>query len=354
MSSDVHTWTAVADLPTSMLAAKKTGPDRANVIEVGLPAAQPGQVLVRIRACAICASDLPEWSAPVAGPGKAGDWDADNPGLTGHELAGDIVGAAGPEEAARLAEPVWIDPIVGCGRCELCLDGRQTLCESVSIVSQGFAEYVVAPSSQCRPIPAAFDYRTASLIADMVGTPSGAVKVAGIRPGESVAVWGLGPVGLGLVQAALIAGASRVIGLDPVVSRRARAEAFGASTLDVSGEDSMARLRHLTGGRGPDVVLSSVANAQASRQAFEALRAEGRMVTVTGFPPAGGEVRKWVSGSWGCDLRNWPEVLGHLSSRQFVLDGYITHTYPLHQIEAAFAVRAHDLEGSFKVVIVNE
>lgn len=339
------------DLPASMMAAKKTGPGKADLIEVGMPEVKPGWVLVRVRACAICASDLPEWRAPVAGPGRPGVWDADNPGLTGHELAGDIVAAGEAADAARLGKRVWIDPITGCGRCEPCRDGKQTLCESVSIVSQGFAEYVVAPSRQCRSAPQGFDYPTASLIADMVGTPTGAVKVAGVKLGEVVAVWGLGPVGLGLVQASLIAGASKVIGLDPVASRRRRAEAVGASTIDVSRDDSMVRLRQEAGGSGPDVVLSSVGNAQATRQAFEALRPEGRMVTVAGFPPAGGEVRKWVSGSWGCDERNWPEILESLSSRRFVLDGYITHTFPLRRIEDAFAIRAQDLEGSFKVVI---
>ncbi len=118
-------------------------------------------------------------------------------------------------------------------------------------------------------------------------------------------------------------------------------------------QDSLSSLQDMTQG-GPTVVLCSVANQMACRQAFEALRFEGRMVTVAGFPPAGGEVRKWVSGSWGCYERDWPEVLEHVSSRRFVLDDYITHTFPLSEIEQAFDVRARDLEGSFKVVVTND
>jgi threonine dehydrogenase-like Zn-dependent dehydrogenase len=342
------------NLPASMRAAKKTGPETADVIEVALPEAKPGWVLVHVRACAICASDLPEWRAPVVGSGRAGEWDADNPGLTGHEIAGDIVAARGPEAAGRVGEAVWIDPIAGCGQCEACREGKQTLCESVSIVSQGFAEYVAAPLHQCRPIPQGFDYPTASLIPDMVGTPVSAVNVAGVKEGEVVAVWGLGPVGLGMVQASLIVGASKVIGLDPVASRRARAEAFGAQSIDIGRDDGLSLLRRGAGGRGPDVVLSTVGNPDVARMAFEALRPDGRMVTVAGFPPAGGEVRKWVSGSWGCDERNWPEILELVTSRKFVLDGYITHAFRLGQIEDAFAIRARDLEGSFKVVVEND
>jgi len=345
---------ARVEVPASMLAARKTGPGRAHVIEVNVPDVAPGEVLVRVRACAICASDLPEWSKPVAGPGKAGEWDADNPGMTGHEIAGQIVRVGDSVDKGRLGEPVWIDAIAGCGQCPACRDGRQTLCKQVSIVCQGFAEYVVAPSRQCRTIPRGLRYPIASLIFDMAGTPMSAVKLAGISPGESVAVWGLGPVGLGLVQGSLIAGASYVIGLDPVASRRSRAEARGATTLDSMRPESLSKLQEMTQGQGPNVVLCSVANQQASRQAYESLRFEGRMVTVAGFPPAGGEVRKWVSGSWGCYERDWPEVLEHVSSRRFVLDDYITHTFPLRQIERAFDVRSRDLEGSFKVIVTNQ
>lgn len=337
----------------SMLAAKKVGPARADIVEVPLPELGPEDVLIQVRACAICASDLWGWDAPVAGPGTPGEWDPDNAGITGHEVAGDIVAMGVAVDAARLGESVWIDAITGCGSCRHCLDGRQTFCESVTIVCQGFAEYVAAPARQCRPLPDGLDYATGSMICDMVGTPMAAVKRAGVRPGESVAVWGLGPVGFGLVQAALIAGASPVLGVDPVPQRRSRAEARGALALDPAAA-TLERLRELTSGEGFDVALCSVARGSAARDAFESLRLDGRMVTVAGFPPAGGEERKWVTGSWGCDQRNWPEVLDHLSARRFVLDDYTTHTFPLARIEEAFRVRSSDLEHSFKVVVTND
>ena len=334
-----------------MLAAVKVGPSAADILEVPRPEPGPGEVLVRVRACGICASDLAGWSAPVSGPGTPGRWNADNPGITGHEVSGDIAGVGTGVDTARVGEAVWIDPIVGCGDCEHCRAGRQTLCGRVSIVCQGFAEYVVAPARQCRPIPpGGFDYVTASLIPDMVGTPIAAVNRAGIRPGEAVAVWGLGPVGLGLAQAALIAGASLVIGIDPVPSRRARAHTLGIEALD-AGPSSLEQVRERTAGTGPDVVLCSVAGEGVARQAYEALRLGGRMVTVSGTTAAGGQTRKWVSGSWGCDECNWPQVLDDLVERRFVLDDYVTNVFPLDRIEEAFALRADDLDGSFKVVI---
>jgi threonine dehydrogenase-like Zn-dependent dehydrogenase len=336
-----------------MRAAKKTGPGTATVVEAPVPECGPKDVLVAVRACAVCASDLWGWSAPIAGPGTPGEWDADNPGLTGHEIAGEIAAAGAEVDPARVGERVWVDPITGCGECDHCRSGRQTFCPRVSIVCQGFAEYVVAPARQCRPVPDGFDDARASMIADMVGTPVAAVERAAVRSGESVAVWGLGPVGIGLLQASLIVGGSPVIGIDPVSARRARAVGLGAVALDPSGGVSE-QLLELTAGRGPDVALCSVAADDVARAAFETLRDDGRMVTVTGNPPAGGEVRKWVSGSWGCDERLWPTVLSHLESGRFSLDGYVTHTYPLGRIEEAFTVRADDLEHSFKVIVTPE
>lgn len=348
--SDVASVSDVATALTAMLAAKKTGPSAASVVSAPVPKVGPADVLVAVRACAICASDLWGWSAPVGGPGAPGEWDPDNLGITGHEVAGDIVAVGSDVDPARVGEAVWIDPITGCGECEHCRDGRQTFCPQVSIVCQGFAEYVVSPARQCRPIPNGLDYERASMIGDMVGTPTGAVKRAAVALDESVAVWGLGPVGLGLVQASLIAGASLVVAIDPVASRRARAERFGAVALDPS-EGAAERVLEVTAGRGPDVALCSVSAEGAVRTAFETLRLDGRMVTVAGHPPAGGEVCKWVSGSWGCDERLWPEVLDQLSTGRFSLDGYVTHAFPLSRIEEAFELRAHDLENSFKVVV---
>lgn len=337
--------------PRTMRAARKTGPSRARVVEVPLPDVAADAVLVRVCACAICASDVPGWLAEVAGPGRPGEWDADNPGLTGHQIAGELTVVGRNVDRGRIGELVWVDPIAGCGHCEECLQGRQTFCPEVTIVSQGFAEYVAAPSRQCRPIPAGFDFATASLISDMAGTPISAVKRARVREGESVAVWGLGPVGLGLAQAALMAGASPVVGIDPVASRRRRAQGFGIVAVDASDSGVADLIREQTSGRGPEVVLCSVSIDRAVRQAFDVLRNDGRMVTVAGFPPAGGEVPKWVSGSWGCDERLWPEVIDAIARRRFRLDGYITHRFALTDIEEAFGIRAHDLEGSFTVVI---
>jgi threonine dehydrogenase-like Zn-dependent dehydrogenase len=327
-----------------MRAAKKTDAERAVVIETALPQLGRGDVLVRVHACAICATDLPGWASPDLGDESPGTWNANNPGLTGHEVAGEIVEVGDGSLSARIGERVWVDPIAGCGRCAECRAGRQTLCPDVSVICVGFAEYLAAPARQCRPIPDGLDYPTASLLCDTVGAAFGAVKRAGVREGESVAVWGLGPVGLGLVQAARIEGAAAIVGCDPVPSRRRFAETVGATvTVDPIAAGAFAR---------PDVVLCSAPGPEAAQQAYDALRLGGRMVTLAGFPPVRGHRPKWVSGSWGCDEMYWPEAIDHVIAGRFRLDGYVTHTLPLDAIEEAFRIRLHDAAGSLKVVVL--
>jgi threonine dehydrogenase-like Zn-dependent dehydrogenase len=244
---------------TTMLAVKKTGRESGVLVETVRPEPGHGEVLVKVRACAICASDLPGWQSADQGDETPGEWNKNNLGLTGHELAGDIVATGDKQLEARLGQRVWIDPIAGCGDCPECVTGRQTGCANVTVVSQGFAEYVIAPSRQCHPIPATMDYITASLIPDMVGTPFAAARRAAIQPHESVGVWGLGPVGLGLVQAARIAGSTRIVGCDILASRRRIAERLGASlTVDPTKPEAMDLVRQFGGAKpGRGSVLSS-------------------------------------------------------------------------------------------------
>lgn len=335
-----------------MLAAKKTGAEAAVLVEVPTPCPARDDVLVRVRACAICASDFEGWRAPDVGAGTPGHWDHRNDGLTGHEVAGEIVAVGGSMDTSRVGERVWVDGIAGCGICEACRQGCQAMCARARVLSQGFAEFMLAPARQCRGMPPAMDFVTASLLFDMVGTPMGAARRARIRSGEAVAVWGLGPVGLGMVQAARIAGAGLVVGLDPIASRRARSESYGAHlSLDPAEPAALERLAVETDMLGPHVALSTVASAEAAAQAFRSMRPDGRMVTVAGFPPAGGDVPKWVTGSWVCCDRDWPEIISHVLSGAFVLDGYVTHCFPLSEIVEAFRARLYHPEDVFKVVV---
>jgi threonine dehydrogenase-like Zn-dependent dehydrogenase len=336
----------------TMRALLKTGAEQAEIADVPRPEPAAREVLVRIHACAICASDLPGWQSPDVGDRTRRGWNPSHPGMTGHELSGEIVAVGDGVSAGRIGERVWMDPIVGCGECPPCREQKYTLCRRATVVCNGYAEYVCAPSSQCVPVPAGVSLEAASMIADMLGTPMGAVRRAAVRPDERVAVWGLGPVGLGLVQGARIHGAACIVGVDLYDNRRAMAFRLGAThTLDPRTSDPVRAIRELTDGEGVDVVLHSVSAATAAAQAFESLRLEGRMVTLAGHPPAGGQTPKTVTGNWGCYHADFPAFLELLTSGRFVLEPYITHTYSLHKAAEAFQTRLHRPESSLKVIV---
>ena len=337
---------------TTMRAVLKTGAEKADVVDVPRPTEGPGEVLVRIYACAVCASDLEGWASPDIGDRDQTGWNASQPGMTGHEYSGVIEQAGEGVPQGRVGEEVWVDPIVGCGDCPACDEKRYNLCPDASVICGGYADYVVVPAPMALPIPDGMSMNVASMISDMMGTPMGATKRANITPGETVAVWGLGPVGLGLVQAARIAGAATITGVDLHPSRRELAMELGAThTIDPAAQDPTAAVRALTNGRGADVVLHSVAAPAPTKQAFDAVRLEGRMVTVAGYPPAGGQEPKSVTGNWTCSHRDFPEYLTHLAAGRFRLDAYVTHTFPMASVEEAFHVRLHKPDESLKVIV---
>jgi len=267
-------------------------------------------------------------------------------------LSGVIEDVGAGVAASRIGEEVWIDPICGCEECPACAGKRYSLCPDASVICGGYADYVTAPTHMALPIPDGVSMNVASMISDMMGTPMGATRRANIEAGETVAVWGLGPVGLGLVQGARIDGATTIVGVDLHANRRDLALELGAThVVDPATDDPVAAVRALTGGRGADAVLHSVAAAGASAQAFDALRMEGRMVTVAGFPPAGGQMPKTVIGNWACYHADFPEYIDLLTAGAFRLDPYVTHTYPMADVEAAFHTRLHKPEESLKVIV---
>ncbi len=335
-----------------MRAVLKTGAEKADIVGVPRPTPGASEVLIRIHACAICASDLGGWASPDIGDRDRSGWNPSQPGMTGHEYSG-VIEAVGEDVASsRVGEAVWVDPIVGCGACAACAEKRYNLCAGAGVICGGYADYVTTPADMALPVPAGVDMGVASMISDMMGTPMGASRRARIQPGETVAVWGLGPVGLGLAQGARIDGATTIVGVDLYPNRRELALDLGAThVVDPAAEDPVAFVRGLTEGRGADVVLHSVAAASASKQALDALRLEGRMVTVAGFPPAGGQNPKSVIGNWACYHADFPEYIDHLVAGEFRLAPYVTHTFPMAEVEEAFHTRLHKPEQSLKVLV---
>ena len=259
---------------------------------------QGSEIRVRVRASAICHSDVIYMD---------GGWGGALPMVFGHELAGVVtdLGPALPPGGIRIGDRVIVSLLRSCGHCERCEAGSPAQCVAEYAIDSaprlsdgqgrpvqaglrvgGFAESVVVDCSQAVTIPAEVADEAACLISCGVLTGFGAaVNTAGVQVGDAVAVIGCGGVGLNCVQGAALAGALPLVAMDVSDDKLAQARAFGATdAIDATLEDARARALALTGGRGFDAVLVAVGNARIMEQALPLLARDGALVAV-GMPP---------------------------------------------------------------------
>jgi len=296
---------------------------RAAVLEsVGTPAVvrvleliepRAGEVRVRMLASGVCHSDLHV---------RDGEWDRPTPIVMGHEGAG-VVEAVGPGVTTpRVGELVALSWLIPCGRCRSCRRGhvwacpdspsyRHTLLDGETAFRgvrsycaiATMAEASVVPAAAAIPLPAGTDPAAAALIGCCVTTGVGAVlKTAAVPAGSSVAVLGLGGVGLSCVMGAVVAGASRIVAVDRVAARFDAARAVGATDTVLAGDDAAATaaaLRELTDG-GPDFVFEAIGRVETAELAITSLPLGGTAVLV-GMTPMGArasfDVYPFVDGS---------------------------------------------------------
>lgn len=280
------------------LAFERGAPLRVEEVTVRDPG--PGEVRVRIAACGICASDLHVWRT---GEGIG------FPAVLGHEASG-VVESVGPGVTrVAVGQPVVLAWIPRCGTCRACRAGRVHLCAALRTDGNdgsltlggralgrymsvgGLCERVVVGERSAIPAPEGLALRSLCSIGCGVVTGFGAATITGAaRSGESVAVFGCGGVGLSAIQGARVAGAGRIVAVDPNRARLALARALGATdALAPDDGDPVAAIHALTDG-GVDLAIEAVGTGRAARQAFDALAPGGRAIVV-GLPSFTEEIR---------------------------------------------------------------
>ncbi|HYN95326.1 MAG TPA: alcohol dehydrogenase catalytic domain-containing protein, partial [Pilimelia sp.] len=205
----------------SMTAARLHGVGDLRLAREPMPVPADDETLVRVTAVGLCGSDL-HWYAD----GGIGDARLDRPLVIGHEMAGVI--AAGPRRGERVA----IDPAVPCGRCESCRSGWGNLCPQVRFaghgaVDGGLRDYLAWPTDLLFGLPDALSDADGAML-EPLGVALHSLDLGHLRLGATVAVVGCGPIGLLLVQLARLAGAARVVAVDPLAHRREAATRLGA------------------------------------------------------------------------------------------------------------------------------
>src|SRR4051812_21100227 len=239
------------------------------MVEMPVPVIGPDDVLVRVRACGICGSDVHGLD------GRTGR--RIPPLVMGHEAAGEVVDTGANVTDLKAGDRVTFDSTVYCGRCFFCLRGEQNLCDNREVlgVSPGpyrrhgaFAEFVAVPRRIMYRLPDQLSYEQAAMI-EAVSVAVHAVNLTPIRLGDCALVVGSGMIGLLAMQAAKNAGCTRVIAVDPDDGRLRLASVAGATdTINPKATDAAAAIRELTEGRGADVAIECVGATDPVRTAI--------------------------------------------------------------------------------------
>ena len=261
-----------------MRAARYHGPGKPLRLEmVPVPPGKPGEVLVRVKAAGVCYTDT-HFLSGVLDLGI-------HPLTLGHEIAGEVAKLPAGASDLQVGDRVLVYYYATCGRCHWCRTDRANLCPQMVAeygftADGGYAEYVRVPAANLVKLPAGLDLAEAATLGCSVTTAIHAARtIADLKVGETVVVYGVGGVGLGLIQFCKLTGA-RVLAVSRSAEKRAKAVQLGAdAALDGNGNVAEA-VRALTGGEGADVVFELVGIEATMRHAVNALRRRGRLVFI--------------------------------------------------------------------------
>lgn len=269
-----------------MKALLLTAPSRLELVDFPDPKPAEDEVLVRVRACGICGSDIHGWD------GSSGR--RNPPLIMGHEASGEVA-AAGPRATSwRAGDRVTFDSTIYCGTCRFCRAGQVNLCENRRVVGVSpaeykqhgaFAELVAVPARILYRLPDGLTFEQAAMV-EPVSIAVHAVQRTKITPGMTAVVVGSGMIGLLIIQALRWAGAERVVAVDLADNRLALARKLGATHALNSGQaDVAAEVARLTDGLGADVSFEVVGFTPTLNLALAVLKRGGHCVMVGNLSP---------------------------------------------------------------------
>src|SRR4029450_8557663 len=238
------------------------------------PTPGPRDVVLEVKASGMCGSDLHNYRAPAADSAVTGGIRRKAGTIAGHEPCGIVaaVGSAVTEREAQVGQRVMNHHYEGCGTCKHCRAAWTQMCLEGTVVygsggHGGHARYMKVPVSTLVPLPDALSFATGAAISCGTGTAWGALRRLGLQGGETIAIFGQGPVGLSATQLAVVMGA-RVIAIDVAPERRKLAQEFGAhEVIDARSGDVVAAIRDLTHGEGAHKTLDASSAQEAGAAA---------------------------------------------------------------------------------------
>ncbi len=327
--------------------------------KIPVPKLGPGNVLVEIKACGICGSDIHivyEGVTPTSY----------TPMTLGHEPSGVIFGIGSEVKDWKIGDRVTINPFITCGKCVNCLSGNSQICLTRRVigihVEGGLSEFLRVPVQNLVKLPENIPFDQGGIIVDAVATPFHAIANRGaLKAGERVAVFGCGGLGIHGVQIAKVCGASLVIGVDAIDSALERARKAGADeVINPRKENPIEKIKEITGGRGVDLAVEFVGLKETIDQAVRCVRVGGRIVVVglgpemISLPPPTTFVRTELSflGSYGSTTLEIQNVVALVASGKLDLSDSITERFPLEDVNKVLDHLHKKIGNPIRIVVI--
>ena len=328
------------------------------VPDAGVPG--PDGLLLRVERTAICGSDLHLYHGGLLG----------TPGVRlGHEFIGTVDDVGREVTSVRAGDRVLVSGVIGCGRCPRCRSGDPITCLVTTPTAFGTsldlpggqAEAVAVPAADASVlrIPDGITDEQAVLLTDILPTGYLGAQRADIQPGHTVVVVGLGPVGVFALQCAQLYGPARVLAVDVVPDRLARAEALGAEPVDASDGGTVAAVLAATGGRGADAVIEAVGADQTISDALFCA-APGATVSIIGVStnlalpvpmPLLLFKRLTVRSTYASIPGTWPALLPLVEQGRLRPEAVFTHRMGLSEAAEAYRIFDAREDGVLKVLL---
>ena len=335
------------------------GDKTAHVKEWDIPEPKNDEVLIKIKAAALCASDLSIYNGkPLIEGYPSGTF------ITGHELCG-IVKKKGPfVQHLKEGDRVAIIAFIGCGFCNYCLGGEPNLCESVKVLGfnhhGGDAEYMTVPERSCLILPEEIDYIVGAISTDAIGNLYSTMKAMNVSGDDVVVITGMGPMGLSGVLTATGLGGT-VIAVDPVESRLNIAKDLGAQyIINPDKEDAVAFIKNITKS-GADKAVDCSASESGINTVLNSTKPHGIVAQIgeTGdktisIKPSSQLIWKKLSyiGSWYFNLKEWVDITNFIITKigNDKAKKIVSHTYPLEEKSVSEAFKLFSEHKTLKVV----